>query len=155
MKITDFLSKDAITLNLQAKTKREAIEELLTLLEKNVKEIKENKKEVLKSIMDRERMGSTGIGQHIAIPHARDKNIKKIVCALGISKSPQGVDFDSLDGEPVHIIFLLLVPQNEINLLLRALSKIARMLRDKFVRQELKEASSVEEVMSIISKEDI
>ena len=102
--------------------------------------------------MDREAIGTTGVGQGVAIPHGRTDTVNSLVGAFGISK--QGIDFDSLDGEPVHLVFLLLSPFDSGGHHLRALARISRLFKDKFFRQALIDARSVEEVLKIIDHED-
>jgi len=150
MKITDFLKEDCVIVNLKSRDKKGAIAELLSLLEKN-KYIKESKK-ILETVMEREKLGSTGIGQGIAVPHAKTEQIDNLVGALGISQN--GVDFDSLDGEPVYIIFLLLAPTKSIGLHLKALAKIARLLKDRVFRNALRECKTPEEAIKIIKEDE-
>ena len=150
MKITDFLKEDCVIVNLKSRDKKGAIAELLSLLEKN-KYIKDSKK-ILETVMEREKLGSTGIGQGIAVPHAKTEQIDNLVGALGISQN--GVDFDSLDGEPVYIIFLLLAPTKSIGLHLKALAKIARLLKDRVFRNALRECKTPEEAIKIIKEDE-
>ncbi|MCM8830041.1 MAG: PTS sugar transporter subunit IIA, partial [Candidatus Omnitrophica bacterium] len=127
-----------------------AISELLNLLkEKNY--IKDSK-EILESVMEREKLGSTGIGQGIAVPHTKTDQIIDLVGAVGISEN--GISFDALDGEPVYIIFLILAPTKSIGLHLKALAKIARLLKDKTFRNALKKANTSKEVFNIIKEDE-
>ncbi|MFH1282942.1 MAG: PTS sugar transporter subunit IIA [bacterium] len=150
MKIRDFLNVDSISVDLQCQTKKESIKELVQLLSKG-KKIKDTDK-IVKILMDRESLGSTGIGQGIAIPHGKSDSIANILAAFGISK--KGIDFDALDGEPVNLIFLLVAPHDSAGVHLKALAKISRLLKDKFFRQALREAKSSEEILKIIKEED-
>ncbi len=150
MNIMDFLSKEAISANLESKNKKGIIEELTGLLVKT-KEIR-NKDNIVKILLQREALGSTGIGNGIAIPHGKSDKVKKLVAALGISK--QGVDFESLDGEPVYIFFLLVAPIDSAGPHLKALARISRLLKDKSFRNTLKAAKTKEELVEIITKED-
>ena len=102
--------------------------------------------------MEREKLGSTGIGQGVAIPHGKSDSVESLVAALGVSK--RGVDFESLDGEPVNLIFLLVAPPDSAGQHLKALARISRLLKDKFFRQALREAKSLEEIQRIIKEED-
>jgi len=151
MKLLDLLKKEDITLDLKAKDKKSAIRELIRILQDS-KAIK-NSESVFQSVFDREKIGSTGIGQNIAIPHGKTADVKKIVGALGISK--KGVEFQSLDGEPVHIIFLLLGPEDVSGEHLKALAKVARLFKDKFFRDAMRQAETVERIIEIIKKEDV
>lgn len=152
MKITDFLSKDAVKVELQATGKEEVITELVEQLIPAKKIKKKIKEGIIQSLLERENLGSTGIGQGIAIPHAKSDKIKDVIVAFGISK--KGVEFNALDGEPVYIIFLLIAPEESTGLHLKALAKISRLLKDKFFRQALREAKSSEEIINIIKEEE-
>ncbi len=151
MQIKDFLDKRAINPRLTAKTKDEVLEELVSLLEKTGQVT--DREEFLRVIKEREELGSTGIGYNIAIPHARSKVVKSLCGAFGISK--EGIDFDALDKEPVHLFFLLGAPQNASGEYLKALAIISRFLRKKRARQELMKAETVEDVERVIEKEGI
>jgi len=152
MKIMDFLCKDAIEVDLQATKKKEVLSELIDRLV-SAKRIDENVKEkILQALLEREKLGSTGIGQGVAIPHAKTDKVKDILCAFGTSK--KGVEFDALDGEKVYIIFLLIAPQDSAGMHLKVLAKISRLLKDKFFRQALRDAKAAGEIIKIIKEED-
>jgi len=150
MKIVDYLKEDCIITNLRSRDKEGSLRELIKLLEKNGY-VKDGEK-ILETVMEREKLGSTGIGQGIAIPHAKTEQINDIICALGISQN--GVDFDSLDGEPVYIIFLVLAPTKSIGQHLKTLAKIARLLKDKVFRNSLKNAKTSSEALRIIKEDE-
>jgi len=150
IKITEFLTKKTIDIDLKATDKKRVIEELVNLLVKE-KQVKDLEKAVA-SILEREKIGTTGIGQGVAIPHGRVDEVERLVGAFGISK--RGIDFDALDGEPVHLIFLLLSPPESGGQHLRALSKISRLFKDKFFKQMLLEAKTVDEVFKILIQEE-
>ncbi len=150
MKIIDYLKEDCILINLRSRDKKGVLKELVSLLEENGY-VKDGEK-ILETVMDREKLGSTGIGQGIAIPHAKTDQINDIVCALGISKN--GVDFDSLDGEPVYIIFLVLAPTKSIGQHLKTLAKIARLLKDKVFRTSLRNCKTPSEALKIIEEDE-
>jgi PTS system nitrogen regulatory IIA component len=150
MKIMDFLSKDAIIVDLKSIDKKSAIVELVETL-KNTKKIKKTD-EIINVILEREKLGSTGIGQGIAIPHGKIDVFHEQIGVLGISH--KGVEFNSLDGELVYIIFLLVGPIEVAGNHLKALSKISRLFKDKFLRQAIKDATTLEEVIKIIQEED-
>jgi len=153
MKIMGFLCKEAIEVNLQATKKKEVVKELIDKLV-TANRIKEDAKEkILQALLEREKLGSTGIGQGVAIPHAKTDKITEIVCAFGTSRN--GVEFDALDGEKVYIIFLLIAPQDSAGMHLKVLAKISRLLKDKFFRQALREAKTPGDVIKIIKEEDI
>jgi len=149
--LMSFLDREAIKPRLVAKTKDEVLDELVSLLEKTGKVT--DREEFLRVIKEREELGSTGIGYNIAIPHARSKAIKSLVGAFGISR--EGIDFDALDKEPVHLFFLLGAPQEASGDYLKALATISRFLRRKKARQELMKAETVEEIVKIIGREGL
>ncbi len=150
MKIMSFLDPKSIILNLEPKSKKEIIRTLIEVLHKNKRV--EDIEDAFNSVIEREKLGSTGVGSGVAIPHGRTKAVKQLVGALGIS--PEGVEFESLDGEPVHFIFLILSPLDATGDYLRALSRVSRFFRDRFFREALKNVSSVEEAIKIIKQED-
>ncbi|MBI3990728.1 MAG: PTS sugar transporter subunit IIA [Candidatus Omnitrophica bacterium] len=150
MKILEFLNTDAISLNLESEDKEGVISELVELLVK-AGEVKEKDK-VVKVIMNRESLGSTGIGQGVAIPHGKTDAVRKLIASFGISR--KGINFDSLDGEPAYIFFLLIAPQNSAGPHLKALARIAGMLKDKFCRDSLKNVKDHAELMKIFAQED-
>src|SRR4030042_3318168 len=132
MKIMDFLSKKAVKVDLQARDKEGVIKELVDLII-NTGEVKpKDRDSLIKILLDRESLGSTGIGQGIGIPHGKSPCVKRLTGAVGISK--QGVNFDSLDGEPAYIFFLLLAPQESAGPHLKALGRISRVFKEKYFR---------------------
>lgn len=152
MQILDFLSKKAIVTDIEHTKKEEVIRGLLDALV-NAGEIeKRNRNKLMDSLMAREALGSTAIGQGIAIPHAKSDCIDKLVAAFGVSK--KGVDFDSLDGEPAYIFFLLLAPQDSAGPHLKALARISRLLKDKYFRDNLRACTDDKSIIKIISHED-
>ena len=152
MKILEFLCKDAVSSDLKAGTKADVISEMVGLLvEAGVIE-KKLKNKVIEVLMAREAMGSTAIGQGIAIPHGKSDATDKLVSALGISR--KGISFDSLDGEPVHIFFLLVAPIDSAGPHLKALARVSRLLKDKFFRDSLKNTKSGKEMLELLSQED-
>jgi len=132
------------------KKKPEVLSELCQLLAKAQK-IKDSAA-VVQVLLEREGLGSTGIGQGIAIPHAKAENVNALAAAVGLSK--KGIDFESLDGEPVHIVFLLVAPKETTADHLKALARISRLLKDKFVRAALKEAKTTNDVVKIVQEDD-
>ena len=151
MKIMDFLNKKAISADIKSTDKEDVVRELVDLLAKSGV-VKSKKEEIVKILMAREALGSTGIGQGVGIPHGKSPQIKSLVAAFGLSK--KGVDFESLDGEAVYIFFLLLAPEDSAGPHLKALAKISRLLKDKYVREMLKNAQSEKEIIKIINNED-
>ena len=148
----EFLSKKAIIPELRATKKEDAIKELVDALI-NAGEIeKQHRSKLIESLMAREKLGSTAIGQGIGIPHAKIDYTSKLVAAFAISR--QGVDFDSLDGEPVQILFLLVAPQDSAGPHLKALARICRLLKDKYFRENLRACKDDKSIIKIISQED-
>jgi PTS system nitrogen regulatory IIA component len=150
LRVLDFLKPSAVTIDLTATTKKGVLEELVAMLAKDNK-IKDPKA-TLEVLMEREKLGSTGIGQGIAIPHAKTDQANDVVAAFGLSR--RGVQFDSLDGDPVYIIFLLVAPPDAAGLHLKALARISRLLKDKFFRQSLRDVKDPAEILKIIREED-
>lgn len=148
MRIKDFLNLKAVSIDLKATDKEGVIRELLQMLAK-AGAVK-NGDELFKILMDREALGSTGIGQGVGIPHGKTGNVNRLVGAFGLSKS--GVDFDSLDGEPAYIFFLLIAPEDSAGPHLKALAKISRLLKDKFLRDRLMKAKSPKDAIDIMTK---
>ncbi|RKY39386.1 MAG: PTS sugar transporter subunit IIA [Candidatus Omnitrophota bacterium] len=150
MKILEFLNQKALTVNLSSQDKKEVIEELVDLLIKAGEAL--DRSALVKALIEREELGSTGIGQGIAIPHAKSEKVKKLTGAVGISK--KGVDFDALDGEPVYIFFLLIAPQGSSGPHLKALARISRLLKNKSFCSALRKAKDEKELLKIIVEED-
>ena len=152
MQVMDFLSKKAIVTDIKSTKKEDVIRELVDALI-NAGEIeKRNRNKLIDALMARESLGSTAIGQGIAIPHAKSDCVSKLVAAFGLSK--KGVDFDSLDGELAYIFFLLVAPQDSAGPHLKALARISRLLKDKYFRDTLKNCEDDKSVIKIISQED-
>jgi PTS system nitrogen regulatory IIA component len=103
-------------------------------------------------LLERERLGSTGIGDGIAIPHGKLKDLDQLVLSFG--RSSQGVDFESMDGKPVHLFFLLVAPESCAGIHLRALARIARLLKNGVVRKKLGSMSDRDEIYNLIKQED-
>ncbi len=149
MKICDVLDRKSILPDLKARNKLGVLEELVV----PVAEIAGvTQDELTKVLMDRERLGSTGIGGGIGIPHGKMKNLESLVLGFGLSR--KGVDFESLDGRPTHIFFLLVTPANSTGLHLKLLARISRILKNDPFKTRLLEASDSEEILGIIKEED-
>lgn len=150
MKITEFLDKAGIKIDLQATEKEDALKEMVDVLA-NVKDIGD-KKSIVKSLIERENLGSTGIGQGIAIPHGKTDRVTELVATLGISR--KGVNFESLDGELVYIFFLLVAPKESAGPHLKALAQISRLLRDSYFCELLRRCKTSDEVYELIKREE-
>ena len=152
MKIFDFLNEKAVAADLKAENKKDIIKELTDLLIK-AGELKPKVKDaVVKVLLNREALGSTGIGQGVAIPHGKCDHVKELVGAFGICK--KGINFDSLDGEPAYIYFLLLAPIESSGPHLKALARISKLLKDKYFRDSLKGAKDEKALLKILKEED-
>ncbi|MDP2905566.1 MAG: PTS sugar transporter subunit IIA [Candidatus Omnitrophota bacterium] len=152
MQIMDFLAKKAIVADIKSVKKEDVIKELVDALIAAEEIEKRSRNKLTEALMSRESLGSTAIGQGIAIPHAKCDCVSKLVAAFGLSK--KGVDFDSLDGEPAHIFFLLVAPQDSAGPHLKALARISRLLKDKYFRDSLRASSDDKAIIKIISAED-
>ncbi|WP_240409799.1 PTS fructose transporter subunit IIABC [Lactobacillus iners] len=150
MKIEELLNPKLAILNLQANDKDSAIREMADMMADQG--IVNNEEEFIKSIWDRENQTTTGIGDGIAMPHARNKNINK--AAVLFAKSENGIDFKSLDGKPVHLFFMIAAPEGADNAHLQALAKLSSLLIDPEFVNELKKATSGEEVISLFKQKD-
>jgi len=149
MKICDVLQKEAILADLKSQNKKGILEELVA----PVTEIaKVNQEDLVKVLLERERLGSTGIGGGIGIPHGKMKDLESLVLGFGLSR--KGVDFESLDGKPAHIFFLLVTPENSTGLHLKLLARISRILKNEPFKDKLLGASDPEEILAIIKEED-
>jgi PTS system nitrogen regulatory IIA component len=150
MTIEEVLEESCVIADLQGVAKRDVLIELVGVLKKS--NLIKNQQEVVNVIFEREKLGSTGIGDGVAIPHGKLKGIKKIICVFG--RSLQGVDFDSIDQKPAHIFFLLLAPENSASLHLKMLSRISKLLRDPSFRKRLMELNDAHDIYRSVVEED-
>ena len=149
MKILDALPREAIIVDLKAIDKKGVLEELVVPIAKIAGIERE---ELVKVLMERERLGSTGIGEGIGIPHGKIRGLESLI--LGFGRSQKGVDFDSMDGMPAHIFFLLITPENSTGLHLKLLARISRILKNDPFKEKLLRATSRDEIYSIIEEEE-
>ena len=152
MKTMDFLSKKAIITDLKSTKKEDILRELVDALIAAGDVEKRFRNKLIDALMARETLGSTAIGQGVGIPHAKSDSVKKLVAAFGLSS--KGVDFDSLDGEPVYIFFLLFAPADSAGPHLKALARVSRLLKDKYFRDSLRQCRDEKSVIKIITQED-
>jgi nitrogen PTS system EIIA component len=150
MKIIDLLDSRCILPDLQAANKRGVLEELTSSIVASNAEL--SPQSVVEVLLERERLGSTGIGDNIAIPHGKLPLISQMLLAFG--RSLKGVDFDSMDGKPSQLFFLLLAPANSSGLHLKALAKISRMLMSQAFRESLMKAGGAAEIHNLIAEKD-
>jgi len=152
MRMADFVVRDAILPDLLAVNKESVIREMVESLRTAGNFKSGDPEEVVKAILKREVLGSTGIGRGVAIPHTKHPTVEKLVGTVALSKG--GVAFESLDGEPVHVFVMLVSPQDRPGDHLRALENVSRSLRDDgFVRQ-LRQAKSREEIWELLQDAD-
>src|SRR6266849_7407806 len=150
MKITDILSADMIIADLKGTTKPDILSELAKLLTSKYTEIK--LVDLTAVLAERERLGSTAIGDGIAIPHGKLRGVSKIIGAFG--RHREGVDFDSLDGEATHLFFVLVAPEDSASLHLKALAHVSRLLKESSFRDHLIAAKDADELYKLIKEED-
>ncbi len=149
MKILDVLHKDAIITDLKSTDKKGALEELVT----PVAEITGIKSEhLMRVLMEREQLGSTGIDGGVGIPHGKLKELDDLILGFGLSKN--GVNFESMDGRPTRIFFLLFTPENSTGLHLKLLARISRILKDDVLKEKLLQVKSSDDVVSLIQESD-
>jgi PTS system nitrogen regulatory IIA component len=149
MKLLDVLHKDSIIYDLNSTDKKGIVEELAASL---VKATKIKKEKLIKVLMEREKLGSTGIGGGIGIPHGKLKDLDSVAIAFGLSK--KGADFESMDGRPAYIFFLLIAPEDSTGLHLKVLARISRILKNDLFKEKLMNAKSKDEIFSIIKETD-
>jgi PTS system nitrogen regulatory IIA component len=150
MRILDILTEESIVPELKGRTKKQVLEELIDAVLTHKPQLDRDR--LMGVLLERERLGSTGIGDGIAIPHGKLRDLDQLVLSFG--RSTQGVDFESMDGKPVHLFFLLVAPENCAGIHLRALAKIARLLKNGSVRKRLGSVTGRQEIYSVIQQED-
>ena len=150
MKITDILKKEHILADLTFNDKEGVLEEISEFLVK--KGAIKTQQTLLVALIEREKLGSTGIGENVAIPHAKLEEVNSIVTFFG--RSQKGVEFDSLDQKPVHFICLVIAPINSTGLHLKALARISRLLKNPNLRDAVLYATNVDQIYSILADED-
>ena len=150
MKIQDIVSPEAIVDNLRADTKEGVLRELSEVIAKSVPKLSTTSLAAI--LMERESLGSTGIGDGVAIPHGKVAGIEHLVAAFGRSRN--GVQFHSLDGKPAHLFFLIMAPENSAGMHLKALARISRLLKNERFRRLLLEAADVDELRNLLNEED-
>jgi len=150
MKISELLNPLAIVADLKATGKDAALSELTDALLAVAPSLRRD--EVLQVLQERERLGSTGIGDGVAIPHGKLKGMPELMLAFGRSSS--GVDFESMDGQPAHLFFLLLAPEESVGVHLKALARISKLLKDVEVRQQMLDASDSEQIYKLICERE-
>lgn len=150
MKLTDILSPDAVIVELDAATKSGVMQELAAVLEEvSGLSFKGN---LIQALEEREKLGSTGIGEGVAIPHGKLKDVKTMMAAFG--RSSRGIDFQSIDGKPAHIFFMLVAPEDMAGLHLKALARISRLVKEPSRRKAFIEAKTRDDIYRLIAEGD-
>lgn len=150
MVLTQILELQCVKVPLEGTDKESAITELVDLLDAG--KLLTDKNDVLQAVLSRESTRSTGIGSGIAIPHGKCKGIKDLVMAIGISR--QGIDFQSIDGKPVHIIVLLVSPIDRTGPHIQALARISRLMLDEDFKNKLQNSKSSQELYDLINDKE-
>jgi PTS system nitrogen regulatory IIA component len=149
MRILDSLKEESIIAELNATDKKGVLEKLTGAVAKTSGVGQE---EMIRVLLERERLGSTGIGGGIAIPHGKLESLESML--VGFGRSHKGVDFEALDGKPAHIFFLLMAPENSTGAHLRMLARISRLLKDSTFKERLMTAADRRELYMVIANED-
>ena len=150
MKIMDILVKDGVVLDLGSSTKDEVLREMAQALSDAEPSLGGDR--LLEVLVEREKLQSTGIGDGVAIPHGKMAGLDRLVASF--ARSVKGVDFESIDGQPTHLFFLLVVPEHSGGQHLKALARISRFFRDAEFRRRLLDATALEDVFRTIEEED-
>ena len=150
MKILDIVREELILADLKAVSKKEAIEEMAALAARYDERL--SLEPLLDVLLEREKLGSTGIGDGVAIPHGKIPGIDAVVAVF--ARSAEGIDFESMDNKKAHLFFLLVAPENSTGDHLKALAKISRLMKEPQFRMDLMEAKSREEILRAFSEED-
>lgn len=150
MKIAEFLSPNAVVADLRAKSKTDILKELCESLARANPGLRTDR--LVEVLQEREKLGSTGIGEGVAIPHGKLSGISQLQASFGVSRG--GVDFDAIDGKPTHLFFALVAPENSAGVHLKALARISRLFKNPRFRQSILEARSSEDIHKLIAEED-
>ena len=152
MRMSDFVVREAILPDVKATTKEGVIREMVDSLRATGAFKSRDPEDVVKAILKRELLGSTGIGRGVAIPHTKHNSVERLVGTVALSA--KGVAFDSLDGEPVYVFVLLISPQDRPGDHLRALENVSRCLRDDGFVRSLRQAGSRENIAALLDRAD-
>lgn len=150
MRILDFLHKDGIIPSLKAGSKEEVLVELVEPVATANPYL--DKDGLIRTLIERESLGSTGIGGGVAIPHGKFEGLRYLAASFG--RSVDGIDFGSMDNKPAHLFFLLVAPKNSAGDHLKALARISRMFKDPLLKNSLRRADSSEDIFSLLEEYD-
>jgi nitrogen PTS system EIIA component len=150
MKILEILDKRFIIPHLSAQGKEGVLREMIHVIGQVERQV--NEARMIEILLERESLGSTGIGEGVAIPHGKSKDVKKLLASFG--RSVPGLDFQSMDGKPTHLFFLLVAPEDSAGIHLKALARISRLMKDIQFRKRLMEAETAEEIYAAFAEGD-
>ena len=150
MKLTDFIARKAIVTSLKSKDKKGVIHELVSVMKKAYSQEKFNISDIVSTIMEREKLGSTGLGGGVSVPHAKLKSLKAVKGAFG--RCPRGVDFNAVDGEPVTLVFLILSPSSKPDSYLQALQMTMHAIKQATFCKFLRGAKTVKDIEEIFKE---
>jgi len=150
MKILEILDRRFIVPNLTSRGKEGVLRELVRAIAQAEKQVDEER--MVEILLERENLGSTGIGEGVAIPHGKSKAVTKLLASFG--RSVPGMDFQSLDGKPTHLFFLLVAPEDSAGIHLKALARISRLMKDASFRKRLTEAETGDEIYAVFAEGD-
>ena len=150
VKIAEMLNPSAIVAELKSTGKKDVLAELTEALINANPEL--SRDEVIRVLLERENLGSTGIGDGVAIPHGKLRNIEHQLIAFGLSR--KGVDFDAMDGKPARLFFLLIAPEDSVGIHLKTLARISKLLKASHARDRLQAAGDRQQIYNIIAEEE-
>ena len=150
MKIAEFLQPHAVVSELAARSKQEVLQELSRAMAAANPALSQER--LVNALREREKLSSTGIGEGIAIPHAKLSELTQLLASFGVSHP--GIDFDAIDGKPTHLFFALIAPENSAGIHLKALARISRLFKSAQFRSSIMQAQSAEEIYALIARED-
>ena len=146
MKLSKFCGEDLISFELKEESKNEVISELVDLASRS--KLVKNGNDLLKDILEREKLVTTGVGYGVAFPHAKSKAVKGIV--IGFGRSKNGVDFDSMDKKPVHLFFLIAAPEDAIGAHLNVMARLSYLMKSERNRDKLMKIKSPKELLEVL-----
>ena len=150
MKIEDILKTDSIIANLAGTNKEEVLREITDFLQKLC--LIKDKETLFNTLMEREKLGSTGIGENVAIPHGKSDELSQIITVFG--RSLKGLDFESLDQKPVHFVCMVIAPSNSTGQHLKVLARISRLFKNKDLREGILKLQDANQIYSLFLEED-
>ena len=150
MRIDDILKKDSIIADLVGTNKEEVLREVTDFLQSQG--LIKNKESLLKTLMEREKLGSTGIGENVAIPHGKSDELSQIVTVF--ARSLKGVDFEALDQKPVHFVCMVIAPSNSTGQHLKTLARISRIFKSQNLRDGILKLQNADQIYSLLLEED-